>query len=100
MSLLSYGHCSSRFKTKLPQENGNVQWVFECCHTTASTDNRKKIQSERGRNSHRMARFPCQGYLYITPHDGSLDCMLNHPLDHASYGTPVVSTPLYVRLCS
>ena len=89
MFLLTYGYYSIRYKTKWSlKKSGTIQQVFECCQTTASTNNQsKKLKAEpaQGRDVRRMARFPCQGYVYITLHDGFFDCLLDHPLDHVRY---------------
>lgn len=32
-----------------------------------------------------MARFPCNGYVYVTPQDGFIEVTLKHLLDHQKY---------------
>ena len=42
-------------------------------------------QGKKGRDARRMARFPCNGLLYVTPRDGFIQCMVKHSLDHVPY---------------
>ena len=42
-------------------------------------------QGKQGRDVRRMARFPCNGLLYVTPRDGFIQCVVKHSLDHVPY---------------
>ena len=40
---------------------------------------------KQGRDTRRMARFPCNGVLYVTAWNGYFDCALKHALKHVRY---------------
>ena len=72
---------------------------------------------KQGRDTRRMARFPCDGLLYVTSRDGHFNCVLKHSLEHVrhkgitipekwrqfimdnhKYGPTKVSVPCFIQL--
>lgn len=88
--LLMFPH-SIRYKTKRIQKNGTVERVYKCCQSAASQNNCQKKpkmdpeQEKKGRDTRRMSCFPCNRLLYVTVHNGNIECQLKHSLDHICY---------------
>ena len=81
----------NRYRRKKVTDNNTVHLQYECCQTTASTNNQEKRlkpepeQANQGRDACRMARFPCNRVLQVALRDGQFHCLLNHSMDHLRY---------------
>ena len=84
--MANISQCSMRFKTKLPQKNGTIQRVYECCQSTLSISNLQRAVSEMtGRVSRRemmRTKLLNMTHNYIIYVSTSLAMEANRELKH------------------
>ena len=69
-------HYSIRKGIKHLSKNGTVQRVYQYCQF------KERVPRAQDNRAGHMLRFECDGFFHMTPRDGYINCVLDHPLDH------------------